>query len=76
MAKELKPCMDMRGKCAAKDNDGNCVALSDTYFGTRICPFYKTAEENKRQCDENAKRLDGLRKWQYYKSIYGKVVSK
>ena len=45
--------------CAAYDT-GYCNALSDTDFGGRECPFYKSDQQNtaeRKACRERLKRL-------------------
>lgn len=45
--------------CAAAESHGIfclCTALTDTNFGMKHCPFYKTAEQNRREIYEAARR--------------------
>ena len=37
-------CRDLRRDCVCM-RDGRCLALTDSNFGNRPCPFYKPKEE-------------------------------
>lgn len=43
--------------CSIADDGTYCDALSDTDFGGKKCPFFKTAEQNKREMMSCRKRL-------------------
>lgn len=47
-ASRLQVCRFKRDDCHAYE-DGCCQALSDTDFGDRDCPFYRSKEENVRE---------------------------
>ena len=49
--KNKEPCRDKRGNCKC-ERDGYCLALSDTDFGSRPCPFYAAKEENREEAQE------------------------
>ena len=42
--------------CFARSNRGVCHALSDTHFGYRDCPFYKTKEQIDKEERERLER--------------------
>lgn len=53
-----QPCTQMPG-CRANHN-GMCAALESTSFKTGICPFYKTAEQCRKEDNETYDRLTSL----------------
>ena len=41
MANDFPKCRNKERDCRARDAWGRCVALVDTDFGDKPCPFYK-----------------------------------
>lgn len=55
---KLKPC-NAHPDCFANKN-GQCIALNDTNFKGRVCPFYKTVEEHHAGRQRGLERLLAL----------------
>ena len=53
--RQIENCPD----CFARKNDGECLALANTEFGFKACPFYKTKQKQRDELDQLRKR--GLR---------------
>lgn len=51
----LKMCQSRHPDCFAFEA-GRCIALRETYFGERDCPFYKK-KEGKKDADERLAEL-------------------
>lgn len=62
---DSKPCLVRTKDCAACQN-GYCIALYDTDFGSKTCPFYRSRRE---QAEANRKCLKQLKKRRRYDLI-------
>ena len=51
MLKHATCCM-FATDCFAYGNGGVCKCLSDSNFGIKPCPFYKTVAQNEKECNE------------------------
>lgn len=57
--KEFPACSDERKGCAA-NHGGRCVALEDTDFGDKPCPFYMDIQTKTQRIKECSERLAAL----------------
>lgn len=72
----MKVCFDNRRSCAALSNEGFCTILTDTDFGERKCPFYKTKNRCKKESENCKSRLQNLGLDDHYKKKYAKYKSR
>ena len=70
MDNELLNCPMPAMRCFAL-NDGKCTCLSDTRFGAKMCPFFKTNEQNEKEKKAVMARLIALDRQDLIDTYYG-----
>ena len=60
-----------RTSCTGNSKGGFCRILKSTYFGYKLCPFYKTAEQNEKEKKAVMDRLIAMGRQDLIDTYYG-----
>ena len=60
----------VRTSCAG-NKDGSCRILKSTYTGDKVCPFYKTTEQNEKEKKAVMARLIAMDRQDLIETYYG-----
>ena len=55
----------------AGHREGKCMILKNNHFGDKVCPFYKTAEQNEKEKKAVMARLIALDRQDLIDTYYG-----